>query len=118
MNYTCGITEDDFLDMLMQRLNYWTDDKKTHEMFEKMYKDMIDGGCFIDNTESIMSIVDNDYVNNTSVIDTSEDDWNKIVEFYKQNGLDDCSSENFECGAWRIESVDDEDNPTQMLVRL
>lgn len=58
-----------FFKLLMERIKYWTDDKDILELFEKRYKRLIDEGIF----EHILSLdidtfVDNEYINNTSVI--------------------------------------------------
>lgn len=65
---TIKIDEDTLLDMLMDRVEYWTSDKDTINLYRDYYEELIDGGCF-DNCElDIMSIVDNDYINNLITI--------------------------------------------------
>ena len=54
------INNDDALNMLMNRLAYWTDDKVSTALFESMYKNHIDGGGFESNFEG--QIVDNDKI--------------------------------------------------------
>lgn len=107
------IDEDDFLEMLMDRVRFWTDDKTTLELYEKMYKDYCDEGVFEGTKASIMEIVDNDYVNYCKVI-TKEDDENfdKILEAHK-NGDGDISCDNL--GYSYVEAVNDDE--TAALVR-
>ena len=107
------IDEDDFLEMLMNRVRFWTDDETTLELYEKMYQDSVYDGVFEGTKASIMEIVDNDYVNYCSVI-TKEDDENfdKILEAYK-NGDRDISCDNL--GYSYVEAVNDDE--TAALVR-
>ena len=84
MAVTVTIDEHDLLDMLMDRVNDWTTDDA--DLFEKMYENRIWGGCFEGAEFDIMSIVDNDYVNNTSII-TREDEpeeWDNMVNSYNE----------------------------------
>ena len=69
---TVKIDEDELLDMLMNRVEHWTNDKDTLELFEEFYKNRIYGGCFDSAELDIMSIVDNDYINNTSIVTIDE----------------------------------------------
>ena len=71
---TVQIDEDTLLDMLMNRLETWTSDDDTLELFNKFYENRIDGGCFDGAELDVMSIVDNDYINNTSIITREEYD--------------------------------------------
>ncbi len=71
---TVKIDEDELLNMLMDRVERWTDDPDTLELFEKFYENRINGGYFDDAELDIMSIVDNDYVN-TSIV--TIDEYNK-----------------------------------------
>lgn len=75
MMITVKIDEDELLNMLMNRVEYWTSDRDTLELFEKFYENRINGGCFDGAELDIMAIVDNDYVNNTSI--TTIDEYNK-----------------------------------------
>lgn len=65
---TVRIEEDDLLDMLMERVGFWTDDSITLELFEQYYENMVYEGCFEGAELNIMSIVDNDYVNWLDVV--------------------------------------------------
>ena len=65
---TVRIEEDDLLDMLMERVEFWTDDSVTLELFGQYYENMVYSGCFEDTELNIMGIVDNDYVNWLDVV--------------------------------------------------
>ena len=89
---TVTISEDALLDLLVERVKYWTDDEETVELFEQYYENKVYSGCFEGAKLDIMSIVDNDYVNNTSIVtrEKYEEDRaaylkNKIQDFIKEN---------------------------------
>lgn len=65
---TVKIDKCDLLDMLMDRLAFWTTDDVKTKLFERYYWDMIEGGCFDETELDVQSIVDNDYVNYLDVI--------------------------------------------------
>ena len=75
-----NIDNDDAIDMLVERVKYWTDDEDTIELFEQYYTHMVEGGCFDGADFDVMSIVDNDYVNNTSI--TTREEFEKDREEY------------------------------------
>ena len=88
---TVKIDEDDLLDMLMDRVGYWTDDKDTLDLFEQYYDHMVNGGCFDGAELDIMSIVDNDYINNTTIVTREEFEKERslyIEEQMKSDGYD------------------------------
>ena len=80
MSITVEIDEDTAIEMLVDRVKYWTDDNDTIELFEQYYTNMVEGGCFDGGEFNVMSIVDNDYVNNTSI--TTREDFEKDREEY------------------------------------
>ena len=80
MSITVEIDEDTAIEMLVDRVRYWTDDNDTIELFEQYYTNMVEGGCFDGGEFNVMSIVDNDYVNNTSV--TTREEFEKDREEY------------------------------------
>ena len=106
------LTEDTALNMLCDRVNYWTDDETTRELFYKMYENSIDSGCFEDCEFDPMIIVDNDYINYCQVV--SADECPELVELYKAGNYD-ISCENV--GYSFIEAVDNEEEPALFLVR-
>ena len=84
MSITVQIDEDTAVDMLVERVRYWTGDDDTLELFEKYYKNAVWGGCFDGSDFDIMSIVDNDYVNNTSITTREEYESNRN-DFLRDN---------------------------------
>ena len=84
---TVKVREDDLLDILMERCKFWSG--LDLELFEKMYEKYIDGGVFEDCELDIMGIVDNDYINWTSVLEKGVDkDFEEIFDLYKQGEYD------------------------------
>ena len=69
---TITIDEETLIEMLINRLKSWTDDEDTIELFETYYNNMVYDGCFEGSTVDIMSIVDNDYINNTYITTKKE----------------------------------------------
>ena len=69
---TVKIDEEALLDMLVDRVEYWTDDSDVVELYSKYYENMVYGGCFEDSTFDVNSIVDNDYINWLTVADREE----------------------------------------------
>lgn len=113
------IESNDALNMLVDRVEYWTDDRAVVDLFAQMYENYIDGGCFDGGEFDVMSIVDNDYINYTQVIRASDEDFEKVLALYKKDGLGDVSCEDFDYYKINfIEAVDNEDDPSMFLVRL
>ncbi len=69
---TVTIDNDDALEMLIDRLRFWTDDDVTIELFSDYYERMIEEGCFEGSEFNVMYIVDNDYVNYMTVYTREE----------------------------------------------
>ena len=110
------IDNDLALDMLMERVEFWTDDIKVIELYRNMYESYIDGGCFDNGNFNIMEIVDNDYVNWCNVIYKEDKEFNDLLKVYEEQGLGDISCEHIN-GYNYIEAVDNEEEPTMFLVR-
>lgn len=107
------------LNMLLERVRYWTDDEEEVGLFEKMYDDYLWNGVFSESEFDVMQIVDNDWVNYTAIIRPDDSDFNKVLKLYKKQGLGDVSCEDFdEYKINFIEAVDNEDSPSMFLVRL
>lgn len=81
------------VDMLLERLEYWTDDFTTHKLYEAMYENYVWCGCFDGGEFDIMAIVDNDYVNWCTVISEGDDAYEDIKTLYERDGLGDISCE-------------------------
>lgn len=78
------IDDETLLDELMNRVYFWTKTQGIeYDLYEDMYRNKIDGGVF-DNTElDIKEIVDNDYVNYCRIVRKEDDDYEDILEEYK-----------------------------------
>lgn len=77
---------DDMIEALVERLHTWTDDEDVREVFEQYYENAVFNGCFDGCEFNVMSIVDNDYVNNMSI--TSIDEYNEAREEYLKDNTD------------------------------
>lgn len=65
---TIKIDEEMVVDLLLERLNRWTDEEITHRLYEIMYTNYADSGVFESVELDPMIIVDNDYINYCDVI--------------------------------------------------
>ena len=74
------IDENTLLDLLVERVKYWTDDDDTIELFTDYYQNMIDGGCFEGSEFDPMIIVDNDYVNYFRVMEEDDPEYTWAME--------------------------------------
>lgn len=81
------------LDMLLDRLEYWTDDHTTYRLYESMYENYIDSGVFDGGEFDVMKIVDNDYINWCTVIDEDDEAYEDIKKLYDEEGCTDISCE-------------------------
>lgn len=81
------------LEMLLDRLEHWTDDIITYRLYEAMYEDYIDGGCFEGGEFDVMAIVDNDYINWCTVISEGDEAYEDIKKLYEEQGDRDISCE-------------------------
>ena len=75
---------DDMVQALVDRVGAWTDDSEVIRLFEQYYENAVDNGCFDGSEFDVMAIVDNDYVNNTSII-TREEYEEKREKFLREN---------------------------------
>ena len=88
-----NIDNDTALEMLIDRLKFWTDDPDVIALYEKMYENYIDCGCFDGREFDIMTIIDNDYINYCDVISPGDDCYNDIKSLYDREGITDISCE-------------------------
>ena len=65
---TVTIDEDVLLDLLINRVEFWTSDEDVINLYRDYYENLIDSGCFEGCELDIMNIVDNDYINNLTTI--------------------------------------------------
>ena len=77
---------DDMVQALVDRVGAWTDDYEVIDLFEQYYENAVEGGCFDGCEFDVMSIVDNDYVNNTSIM--TREEFDKAREKYIEEYLD------------------------------
>ena len=92
---TVTIDEDTLLEMLLDRVEYWTSDESVINLYRDYYEGLINCGYFEGCTLDIMSIVDNDYINNlTTICKEDFEQWNienerddKIVAFNEEEDL-------------------------------
>lgn len=92
---TVIIDEDTLLEMLLNRLKFWTSDEDVINLYRDYYEGLIYSGCFEGCNLDIMSIVDNDYCNNLATISKEDfEQWSiesetddKIVAFNKEKDL-------------------------------
>ena len=74
------IDESDALDLLVERVEFWTEDRDVIDLYNQMYSNYLDCGVFEGGEFNIMNIVDNDYINYCAVIDDSDPNFEKIME--------------------------------------
>ena len=81
------INETDLLDLFMNRLEFWTSDSDTIELYKEYIENLINDGCFEGWELDVNLFIDNLYVNDTTTMDKKEldsnnidiDDWDKIL---------------------------------------
>lgn len=81
------------LDMLLDRLEYWTNDHTTYRLYESMYENYIDSGVFDGGEFDVMAIVDNDYINYCDVVSEGDEAYEDIKKLYDEEGCTDISCE-------------------------
>ena len=79
---TVKIEESKAVDLLLERLENWTDDETTYKLYEQMYESYVFGGCFDNSEFNVMAIVDNDYVNYCDVISEGDDEYEDIFRTF------------------------------------
>lgn len=72
------IDETSLLNLFMDRLEFWTSDRDVLELYESYLEDLIDCGCFEGVELDINLIIDNLYINNTTIMDKGMLDDNDI----------------------------------------
>lgn len=87
------ITKEKLLDMLLERVEFWTKNEEVYRLYEEMYSSYIYGGCFDGMELDIMVIVDNDYINYCYIVDEADENYNKLMAIYNECGYCDVSCE-------------------------
>lgn len=90
---TVKMNEQDLVDMLVERVKFWSYDTDIIELFKRMCESYAYSGCFEGAEIDIMEIVDNDYVNYCSILTEGDDEYENIKAIYDEQGLGDCSCE-------------------------
>lgn len=72
------IDEVTLLNLFMNRLKYWTSDDDVLALYKSYLKDLIDCGCFENSELDIDVIIDNLYINDTTIMDKEMLDDNGI----------------------------------------
>ena len=86
MSYmTVRIDRYDAIDMLVDRVKHWTDDREVIDLFEEYYSSAVASGCFDGCEFDVMCIVDNDYVNNMTI--TTREEFEKDRKDYIEEQL-------------------------------
>lgn len=93
------------LEMLINRLKFWTDDADVIALYNQMYENYIDWGCFDGGEFDVMVIVDNDYINYCDVISPEDNRYDDIKSLFDRDGLGDISCDyELNCGYNFIEA--------------
>lgn len=66
------IDEATLLNLFMNRLKFWTSNDDVLGLYESYLKSLIYGGCFDDAELDVNMLVDNLYINNTTIMDKKE----------------------------------------------
>ena len=74
------IDNEDALEMLVERVRFWTDDDDVVDLFAEYYSNALDGGMFDGGEFNVQNIVDNDYINWTE-FGTREDIMERFDDF-------------------------------------
>lgn len=80
------VEKDEVIDLLVNRVRFWTDNKDVIELFRKMYENYVEAEVF--NELDVNLIVDNDYVNYCGVIEKGDEEFEKVQELAKQGYYD------------------------------
>ena len=86
---TVRMDEYDVIDLLVNRVKYWTDDDDTIELFEQYYTKEVANGGYSDFDVKV--IVDNDYINyfEVNTIDEIKEQFSDFTEDNIKARIDD-----------------------------
>ena len=92
---TVTVDEDTLLEMLLDRLEFWTSDESVINVYRDYYEGLVYSGCFEGCNLDIMMVVDNDYLNYLAPISKEDfEQWgiesevdDKIVAFNEEKDL-------------------------------
>lgn len=86
---TITIDEQELVEILTERVRFWTNDEITINLYNEMYEDRVYNAA-IEVNNGISCIVDNDYVNYCNTVDKkdNESDYNKLLDAYNDDKYD------------------------------
>lgn len=80
---TVNIHKDDLLDMIMERVCFWDKGRKYEDLYKKMYESYVCNSVFENIKLDIHTMVDNDVINYTSVLEESDEEFSKVFKLGK-----------------------------------
>lgn len=98
--------EDELLRILVDRVSFWTENEIVQNLYREMYANYLDNGC-IDFSYGISYVVDNDYINYCTTVESDDKDYETILEAYNNGDYDISGLDLVETGANRIEAYDE-----------
>ena len=110
MTISMNLDEETALELLMNRLEVWTQDYTEQRLYKQMYEAYIDGGCFDGSDFDPKMIVDNDWVNYCNVVWPDDEEYEGIAELYEENGCGDISCEEKNGGYSFIEAAEKDEH--------
>lgn len=92
---TVAVDENTLLEMLLDRVEYWTSDEGVINLYRDYYEGLVYSGYFEGCELDIGDVVDNDYINNLTTISKEDfEQWNiesevddKIIAFNEEEDL-------------------------------
>lgn len=90
-----NLTTDEIVEILSNRLkNYWEAGKTAVELFSQYWENMADEGCFDGSHEfTVSEIVDNDYINNCTIVYKGDDYWDACVAAHDNGVYEVCDND-------------------------
>lgn len=81
--------ENDLIDLLVERVEFWTQDEEVINLYRQMYEYEYDISCFDGRELDIKKIVDNDYINYCRIIEEGDEDYEEVKKL-AMSGERDC----------------------------
>ena len=66
------VDEENLLDLLMQRMEYWTKNANILNLYEQYLRGLVYCGCFEGTNLDISLLIDNLYINDTQIMDKED----------------------------------------------
>ena len=82
------IPDYDVIDLFVERIKYWTNDKKIIDLFKLMYENQLLYEFENEDEIDLYDIVDNDYVNYCKVIFENDEEYETVKSAYLNNEFD------------------------------